>query len=259
MLRTFFVACASSLAPLTSASAITRRHVRRLKHLDHGRQRAELRTRDANTPCVSIFTTIATLPGASAILASHLHHVRTAVLTRASATRARPIPSAERACRQPDRSTGYRAPIQPHRAVLAPPERRIIATNLRAGAPFLGTHATQRNTALDASDRTAGARTDARKKTLAIDRAAFSRATSRATLCRRRAWASKDHHPCISLVAVTASTLIRSRRNLVKRSEKKFCDERARFERVRRARRVAVCGFRKSLIHPTVLVGWENV
>jgi hypothetical protein len=32
-----------------------------------------------------------------------------------------------------------------------------------------------------------------------------------------------------------------------------------RFERVRRARRVAVCGFRKSLIHPTVLVGWENV
>ena len=31
------------------------------------------------------------------------------------------------------------------------------------------------------------------------------------------------------------------------------------FERVRRARRVAVCGFRKSLIHPTVLVGWENV
>jgi hypothetical protein len=192
VLRTVFAACASSLAPLTSASAITRRHVRRLKHLVHGRQRAELRTRDANTPCVSIFTTIATLPGASAILASHLHHVRAAVLTRASATRARPIPSAERACRQPDRSTGYRAPIQPHRAVLAPPERRIIATNLRAGAPFLGTHATQRNTALDASDRTAGARTDARKTTLAIDRAAFSRATSRATLCRRRALASKD-------------------------------------------------------------------
>jgi len=40
---------------------------------------------------------------------------------------------------------------------------------------------------------------------------------------------------------------------------KKFYDERVRFERVRRARRVAVCGFRKSLIHPTVLVGWENV
>ena len=40
---------------------------------------------------------------------------------------------------------------------------------------------------------------------------------------------------------------------------KTFRDERVRFERVRRARRVAVCGFRKSLIHPTVLVGWENV
>ena len=66
-------------------------------------------------------------------------------------------------------------------------------------------------------------------------------------------------HPCISPVAVTASMLIRSRRNLVKRSEKKFCDERVQFERVRRARRVAVCGFRKSLIHPTILVGWENV
>ena len=66
-------------------------------------------------------------------------------------------------------------------------------------------------------------------------------------------------HPCISLVALTASPLIRSRRNLVKRSEKKFHDERARFERVRRARRVAVCGFRKSLIHPPVLGGWENV
>ena len=65
--------------------------------------------------------------------------------------------------------------------------------------------------------------------------------------------------PCISLVALTESSLIRSRRNLVKRSEKKFHDERVRFERVRRARRVAVCGFRKSLIHPTVLVGWENV
>ena len=59
-----------------------------------------------------------------------------------------------------------------------------------------------------------------------------------------------------SLVAVTASSLIRSRRNLVKRW-KKFHNERVRFERVRRARRVAVCGFRKSLIHPTVLVGWE--
>ena len=65
--------------------------------------------------------------------------------------------------------------------------------------------------------------------------------------------------PCISLVALTESPLIRLRRNLVKRSEKKFHDERVRFERVRRARRVAVCGFRKSLIHPTVLVGWENV
>ena len=43
----------------------------------------------------------------------------------------------------------------------------------------------------------------------------------------------------------------------MKRWEKKFHNERARFERVRRARRVAVCGFRKSLIHPTVLVGWE--
>ena len=38
---------------------------------------------------------------------------------------------------------------------------------------------------------------------------------------------------------------------------KKFYDERVRFERVRRARRVAVCGFRKSLIRPTVLVRWE--
>ena len=43
----------------------------------------------------------------------------------------------------------------------------------------------------------------------------------------------------------------------MKRWEKKFHNERARFERVRRARRVAVCGFRKSLIRPTVLVGWE--
>ena len=63
----------------------------------------------------------------------------------------------------------------------------------------------------------------------------------------------------ISLVAVTASSLIRLRRNLVKRWEKKFHNERARFERVRRARRVAVCGFRKSLIHPPVSGGWENV
>ena len=50
-----------------------------------------------------------------------------------------------------------------------------------------------------------------------------------------------------------ASPLIRSPRNLVKRSKKKFHDERAQFERVRRARRVAVYGFRKRLMQPPVL------
>lgn len=62
--------------------------------------------------------------------ASHLHHVRTAALTRTSATRARPIPSAERAYPQPDRRTGYRAPLQPQRAAPPPPTARMVTQAL---------------------------------------------------------------------------------------------------------------------------------
>ena len=66
--------------------------------------------------------------------------------------------------------------------------------------------------------------------------------------------------PCISLVALTESPLIRLRRNLVKRSEKKFYDERVRFERVRRARRVAGCfrhGIRRT--HATIAIASTRV